>query len=291
MMDSQLPLVDLRSTAAYQVGHYAFAAHLPWPALQDRLNELPERPASLQLLGSATVLQEASEFLIAKGYQIVSQMTDIEYEKTVQKQPGLVVLGLDSRPLWQPTPLLKTFIETLDDQTGRDLFGDDITPPLALDVGCGGGRDAVYLASQGWKVIAIDKEARVLQRAHQLAQSSHIRLPIDWRACAVESEGCLPTEKQDLVLMVRYLNRALLAKVDQLIKPGGYLLVQTFVEGVERFGSPKNPNFILKKGELAKTFAAFDIIVDRIDVLKDGRPVASFIAQMRRIPDVRNEFR
>lgn len=282
MMDSQLPLVDLRSAAAYQAGHHAFATHLPWPALQDRLNELPERPASLQLLGSATALQEASEFLVAKGYWIARLMTDIEYEKTVQKQPGLVVLGLDSRPLWQPTPLLKTFIETLDEHTKRDLFGDDITPPLALDVGCGGGRDVVYLARQGWQVIAIDKETRVLQRAQQLAQSSNLSLPIDWRACVVASEGCLPTEKLELVLMVRYLNRALLAKVDQLMKPGGYLVVQTFVEGVERFGSPKNPNFILKKGELAKTFAAFDIIVDRIDVLKDGRPVASFIAQMRR---------
>ncbi len=59
----------------------------------------------------------------------------------------------------------------------------------------------------------------------------------------------------------------------------GLLVFQTFVEGVEAFGSPKNPNFILKKGELAKSFADFRIIIDKIETLKDGRPVSSFVAQ------------
>jgi hypothetical protein len=67
----------------------------------------------------------------------------------------------------------------------------------------------------------------------------------------------------------------------QAIRPGGLVVVQTFVEGVEAFGSPKNPNFILKRGELAKTFSDFTIIVDKIDTLKDGRPVSSFIAQKK----------
>ncbi len=287
MIDVHLPLIDLRAEDAYQSGHYLEATHLPWPALQTRLNELPERPASLQLLGDDLTLAAASAFLIDKGYLISNQMTLYAFEQYCQKHPGLVVLGSDSRALWQPTPLLLAFIKQF---ANGNLSSSTVSNGrLALDIGCGGGRDAVYLALHGWRVIAIDREQRVLQRAEQLAQSTGQTLPIDWRACAVEVDDCLPQQRLDLIVMMRFLNRSVVAKMAQMLKPGGFVVIQTFVEGVEQMGSPKNPNFILKKGELAKTFGAFNIIVDRIDALKDGRPVASFIAQKRESDDVRNE--
>ncbi|MDX1353617.1 MAG: methyltransferase type 11, partial [Thiomicrorhabdus sp.] len=62
-------------------------------------------------------------------------------------------------------------------------------------------------------------------------------------------------------------------------RPGGFVLVQTFTEGAEEFASPKNPNFILKTAELTQVFAGYNIIIDRIEKLADGRPVASFLAQ------------
>ncbi|PLA74363.1 methyltransferase type 11 [Hydrogenovibrio sp. SC-1] len=287
MIDAHLPLIDLRAEDAYQSGHYLEATHLPWPDLQTRLNELPERPASLQLLGDDLTLATASAFLIDKGYSISNQMTLYAFEQYCQKHPGLVVLGSDSRALWQPTPLLLEFIKHLENNDLPSMVLSNRR--LALDIGCGGGRDSVYLALRGWQVIAIDREQRVLQRAEQLAQSTGQTVPIDWRACAVEADGCLPEQQLDLIVMMRFLNRSVVAQMAQMLKPGGYVVIQTFVEGVEQMGSPKNPNYILKKGELAKTFGAFDVIVDRIDALKDGRPVASFIAQKRETDDVRNE--
>jgi len=287
LINPHFPLIDLRADEAYQSGHYLEATHLPWPDLQIRLNELPERPARLQLLGDDLALTAASAFLINKGYQISCQMSLERFEQFRQKYPGLVVLGRESRILWRASPLLFAFITRYEN---KDLQPSVLSGKrLALDIGCGGGRDSVYLACRGWQVIAIDREQRVLQRAQQLAESTRQNLTIDWRVCCVDAEGCLPTEQVDLIVMMRYLNRDLMTKMDQMLNPGGYVIIQTFVEGVEAFGSPKNPNFILKKGELAKTFSVFNIIVDRIEHLKDGRPVASFIAQKREREDVRNE--
>ncbi len=80
-------------------------------------------------------------------------------------------------------------------------------------------------------------------------------------------------------MVMRFLNRDLYAQIKQMIKPGGWIVFQTFSAGVEQFGSPKNPNFILQENELSQVFADFQIITDRIDEIADGRPVASFIAQ------------
>ena len=82
-----------------------------------------------------------------------------------------------------------------------------------------------------------------------------------------------------MITVVRYLNRDLFDQIDAAISPGGYIVYQTFVTGAEAYGSPKNPNFILQFDELSKVFSGYQIIVDRIDELKDGRPVASFVAQ------------
>lgn len=280
MIDPQYPLIDLRDHQAYQSCHYIEATHLPWPDLQNRLNELPARPASLQLLGGATALEAASEFLTDKGYQILNQFDVGILDIYRQNHPGLVISGQGSYVLWSPSPLVQEFVNKV---AKRSNSGQ------AVDIGCGGGRDSVFLAQHGWQMIAIDREQRVLSRAKQLAQSISTELAIDWRACSVESAPCLPQHPLDLIVMVRFLNRSVVAKMSQMLKPGGYVVIQTFVEGVEKMGSPKNPNFILQKGELAKTFSAFDVIVDRIDYLKDGRPVASFIAQKRESEDVRNE--
>lgn len=265
VFDDKLPIVDLRQEGAYCEGHYIGATHIPWPSLLERLNELPARPAKLQIVGESGILEAAAEFLVDKGYDIVCQLASENLADLLSQNPKICQVGSDSRVLWQPCTLLKQVIE------------NNIPPGRALDVGCGGGRDAVYLSQQGWQVTAIDKQEAVLVRARQLADYHH--QTIDFRSCDLSEQPCLPDERFDLIVMIRYLNRALYPWIKQHLAPGGILVMQTFTEGVEAFGSPKNPNFILRAGELAKTFSDFEIIVDKIEPLKDGRPVASFVAK------------
>jgi len=266
-------ILDLRSFEDFKTAHLIDATWMAWPELPEHLNELPASPAEFFLVGGAQAIEEASIFLDSKDYKVIGSLV-IETPEAMQvwgdKIPGLLVSGAKSKALWSPNTLLVEFTEqlALDAKTMR---------PTAIDLGCGGGRDAVFLAKQGWKVSAIDNENRVIKRAKQLATRSGAS--VNFRCCDLKKAGCLTDETFDLVMVMRFLNRDLFEPIKQMIKPGGWIVFQTFTEGVEQFGSPKNPNFILKHGELSQVFNDFKIITDRMETLSDGRPVASFIAQ------------
>lgn len=268
-------ILDLRKAEEYQAGHLQDSTWLTWQQLPECLNELPATPAKLFLVGDKEEIEAASLFLDAKGYEVNGSLVIENSEAMLswsKQLPGLVVSGKESKNLWSPSPLVKEFMLQLD------FDPKALKPrPKALDLGCGGGRDSVFLASQGWQVTGIDQEARVLKRAKQLATKSGAS--VKFKCCDLKKSGCFPEGLFDLVTVVRYLNRDLFSQIDAAITPGGYIVYQTFSSGAEAFGSPKNPNFILQVGELSEVFADYRIIVDRIDKLEDGRPVASFIAQ------------
>jgi cyclopropane fatty-acyl-phospholipid synthase-like methyltransferase len=55
--------------------------------------------------------------------------------------------------------------------------GDEALPPArALDLGCGTGTDAVFLARHGWKVTGVDSVARPLQAARRRAQEAGVEV-------------------------------------------------------------------------------------------------------------------
>jgi SAM-dependent methyltransferase len=59
---------------------------------------------------------------------------------------------------------------------------DDLPPGVALDVGCGEGADAIWLAGQGWRVTAVDISNVALERgaAHALEVSTDVSQRITW---------------------------------------------------------------------------------------------------------------
>ena len=61
-------------------------------------------------------------------------------------------------------------------------------------------------------------------------------------------------ENYDIVIVVNYLYRPKIRELLKLLKNGGYLFYETFSVGNERYGSPKNPNFLLKDRELINLF-------------------------------------
>lgn len=56
-----------------------------------------------------------------------------------------------------------------------------MTPGTALDLGCGEGGDAVWLATRGWRVTATDISATALDRARIAAESAGVSDLIDWQ--------------------------------------------------------------------------------------------------------------
>ena len=273
MLDLRLPILDIRSTEAFERLHLEGSVNIPWALLPERLNLLPPKGTTLQLIFEKNN-QEAVTFLADKGHPISAHFSWEEIAKFCEKMPEFPVLlpklvsGKTQPTLWQPNPLLKQCLqEVLPHQR----------PLKILDLGCGGGREAVYAALQGHQVSAIEHKPQVIQRAKALAE--HYGVKVDFRCCDLTQTACLPKEPFDLIMGFRFLERSLFPRLDALLKPHGWLMWQTFCEGVEAFGSPKNPKFILKKGELSQQFPSYKIVIDRIDKIEDGRPVISWLAQ------------
>lgn len=71
-----------------------------------------------------------------------------------------------------------------------------LEPGKALDVGCGEGADAIWLASLGWQVTAIDVAEVALRRAHAAADRAGVE--VEWLHTGL-LDAALPTDGYDLV--------------------------------------------------------------------------------------------
>ncbi|PNH12419.1 hypothetical protein TSOC_000673 [Tetrabaena socialis] len=89
----------------------------------------------------------------------------------------------------------------------------------------------------------------------------------------------------DLVLCVRLLCRSLLPRMAGLLRPGGFILYSTFVDGpgLRAFGRPQGREHVLEHGELSSTFfgagQGFEVLRDDVSTIPDGREVTMFCAR------------
>lgn len=261
-------LIDLRSSEQFIAQHIKGSCSLPWERLPKSMHELPANHKAISLLGEKSQVESAKAFLTRKGYRInESFITDDDYWQKMSEQQRLES-GCHSVALWQANPLLTEVITRVE---------EEVVGRTAIDLACGAGRDSVYLAKRGWQVTAIDYKADTLERCQQLAKRSQTSLSTLHHDLE-NSEQPLANLSVDLVLIMRYLHRPLFTLINDLIKVGGAIVYSTFMVGSEKFGSPKNPNYLLKVGELAKEFSSYKILIDETRNLPDGRPVALFVA-------------
>jgi SAM-dependent methyltransferase len=106
----------------------------------------------------------------------------------------------------------------------------ELNPGTALDVGCGEGADAIWLAARGWQVTAVDLSAVALERAaaNAAAAGDEVAGRIDWRH--VDATGWDPDEHFDLI-SAQYLHlptghrQSLWQQLAAAVSPGGSLLI------------------------------------------------------------------
>lgn len=249
-------ILDLRCANDYRAAHAVGSSHIPLQQLEERLHELPTKAVPLWLVGDDE-LRAGHSLLSERGYQI-SGCSRSDAVTQIER-------GDTSRQMWGANFFLQEVVQNFGAQLGS----------TALDIGCGSGRDAVYLAMQGKDVRAVDIKPQALAKARTLAAYNGVAL--DTQLCDIEKEPFSP-EATEILIVMRYLHRPLLPQLGDWVCPGGHLIYQTFLEGAQAFGSPKRKASLLEKGELARHFSDWDILIDRIDTLADGRPVNSFLA-------------
>lgn len=147
-----------------------------------------------------------------------------------------------------------------------------------LDLACGNGRHAIWLAEQGYQVDAIDRDA---QAVSSMVGMDNINVLI----ADLEAGGWPQSDrKYDGLIVSRYLYRPLLLTLAAMLNPGGVLIYETFMSGNERYGKPSNPDFLLLPDELLEIYSPLlNIIAFEQGEQKTPRP-----AVMQRICAAKN---
>lgn len=117
-----------------------------------------------------------------------------------------------------------------------------------LDMASGPGRNACWLATQGFQVEAVDISALAIA---ELAGLTGIETRIADLENATWPYG---VAEFDSIVVCRYLHRPLFPKIKQSLKTGGVLIYETFMQGQAKYGRPSNPDFLLMPGELEHIF-------------------------------------
>jgi SAM-dependent methyltransferase len=136
-----------------------------------------------------------------------------------------------------------------------------------LDVACGGGRHARWLAACGHTVEGIDRDAQLL--------SELAGVPGITTRCADLEGGPWPYGGETFagIVVVNYLHRPLFPHLLAAIAPKGVLIYETFAEGNERYGRPRNPDFLLRHGELLDIVRGSLRVLGYEDIeIRDPRP-------------------
>ena len=99
-------------------------------------------------------------------------------------------------------------------------FAHDLAPGCALDLACGPGRNALYLADRGWNVTAIDGSSTAIALLRAGNPS------IDARVADLDTDEFEPsTDAFDLVLSCYYLQRSLIPGMKSALRAGGLLIM------------------------------------------------------------------
>jgi len=98
-----------------------------------------------------------------------------------------------------------------------------LKPGRALDVGMGQGRNAIYLAQQGWKVTGVDISDEGIRQAK--VQARKLRVPLDAVLSPIESYD-FGREQWDLILFCYLDPRPYAEMVLAALKPGGAVIVE-----------------------------------------------------------------
>ncbi len=144
-----------------------------------------------------------------------------------------------------------------------------------LDVAMGSGRNAVYLARQGFEVEGIDISREALDAARVLAKEAGVNLNL--KRMDLESDISLPDEVFDVVVCFNYLHRPLIPRLKEALRSGGLMVYETYIVDQAQFGRPRNPKHLLKHNELLEFFRDFRCIRYQEGILARRKAIAGYI--------------
>ncbi len=132
------------------------------------------------------------------------------------------------------------------------------SPGRALDIACGTGRNAIFLASRGFVVEALDISAVALAQARQAAAAAGTQ--VDWIERDLDDGLAAATGPYQLVIQMHYVNAAITRSVPLLLASGGVFICQQHLQTSEAVGGPQSPQHRVAAGELPQLVADLEIL-------------------------------
>jgi SAM-dependent methyltransferase len=147
-----------------------------------------------------------------------------------------------------------------------------------LDLACGHGRHARWLAARDCAVTAIDADAACAESLAGVAG-------VTFRCYDLEAAPWpIAARSFDAVVVVHYLHRPLLPRLAECLDEGGLLVYETFARGNEVFGRPRSPDFLLAPRELLQAFASLRVLAFEDGVQAEPPAMIQRIAALRLAP-------
>jgi len=143
----------------------------------------------------------------------------------------------------------------------------------SLDIAMGEGRNALYLASQGFEVEGLERSEEAVKTCLATANARQLRLV----ARVVDLEQYqLKTAHYHLITCFYYLQRSLIPQIRTALKPGGMVVYETFlIDNHLQFGHPKHREYCFEHNELLNFFRDF-----RLLFYYEGMIERTFVAQL-----------
>ncbi|MCB1670966.1 MAG: methyltransferase domain-containing protein [Gammaproteobacteria bacterium] len=151
----------------------------------------------------------------------------------------------------QPASLVEQYLP----QIGAALSSHPV-----LDLACGSGRNGLFLARHKFPVIFADINPTVLEKIARELTGVHSSAAC-WEV-DLENPDTQPLagKEFDVILVFNYLHRPLIPAIRDSLVAGGLLLYETFTVDQAKLGRPRNPDFLLKPGELRNWFDDWEIL-------------------------------
>lgn len=255
-------VLDARDAEAFARGHLAGAGRIAPDEFRARRAELPPRTTPVTVVhDDPAEARRAASTLALLGYRDV-----VWLDAPLAALPGGHADTGPAARLWRPSPFLERVTPLLP-------------PGRALDFASGAGRDAVHLALHGWRAEAWDHDPDALARARALADSAGVAVAtrVIELVAAPLPEIAAPW---DVIVVVRFLHRPLLPWLERALAPGGALVYETFRDGQQLHGRPKQARYLLQPGELARAFPS--LVVEHYEEAEPaGGPVLARVLARR----------
>jgi len=148
-----------------------------------------------------------------------------------------------------------------------------------IDIAMGGGRDALFLAEQGFSVCGLERSTEAIKKALQAFNEAHTTVRI-----VHGDANALPFKHNKVsgVVVFYFLVRSIMKDLVAMLRNGGVIIYETFLKRQNLIDRWRNPEYLLDDGELIEHFSNLELLFYEEKIyIHDGkkRAVAQFVGR------------